>query len=115
VKKIEEFDREIVKQIFSTLVVMLLLFSLFLFFNDEIFQHSSKADNIMTKDAEKSIAVLPFKNLSLDPAQEYVSDGMTEEILSHLFMIGGLKITVATALIKCKALLIRKLTGLFLS
>jgi TolB-like protein/AraC-like DNA-binding protein len=132
VKKIEEFDREIVKQIvtpelissntipteknikltnrkklilwiiFSTLIVMLLLFSLFLFFNDEIFQHSSKADNIMTKDAKESIAVLPFKNLSLDPAQEYVSDGMTEEILSHLFMIGGLKITSGTSAMRFK-------------
>jgi len=32
----------------------------------------------------KSVAVLPFANLSGDPAQEYFSDGLTEEILNTL-------------------------------
>jgi len=132
VKKLEEFDREkgrqmvtpepvisnqiptarinkrtnrnklIFRIIVSSLIAVLFLFSLFFFFNGEMFQHSSKAKNIIAKDAEKSIAVLPFKNLSLDPAQEYVSDGMTEEILSHLFMIGGLKITSGTSAMRFK-------------
>ena len=33
---------------------------------------------------EKSIAVLPFINMSNDPEQEYFSDGMAEEILNSL-------------------------------
>jgi len=37
-----------------------------------------------------SIAVLPFDNLSGDPAQEYISDGFTEEIISALSRIPNL-------------------------
>ena len=34
--------------------------------------------------AEPSIAVLPFDNMSGDPAQDYFADGMTETIIGHL-------------------------------
>ena len=46
---------------------------------------------------EKSIAVLPFTNLSNDPEQEYFSDGIVEAILDHLFKIGELKVTSGTS------------------
>jgi adenylate cyclase len=40
----------------------------------------------------KSIAVLPFVNMSNDPEQEYFSNGIAEEILNSLSGLGGLKV-----------------------
>ena len=44
-----------------------------------------------------SIAVLPFENLSGDPAQAYFSDGIAEEIRSALGRISGLKVVGRTS------------------
>ncbi len=41
---------------------------------------------------QKSIAVLPFVNMSNDPEQEYFSDGMAEEIINSLGRIQDLKV-----------------------
>ena len=46
---------------------------------------------------EKSIAVLPFRNLSNDTTQLYFSDGIVEAILDHLFKIGELKVISGTS------------------
>jgi adenylate cyclase len=35
----------------------------------------------------KSIAVLPFHNFSGDPGQDYMCEGLTDEIISHLFKV----------------------------
>jgi serine/threonine-protein kinase len=44
-----------------------------------------------------SIAVLPFANLSGDPAQAYFSDGIAEEIRSALARLAGLKVVGRTS------------------
>jgi TolB-like protein len=46
---------------------------------------------------QKSIAVLPFVNMSSDPEQEYFSDGVTEEILNRLATIRGLQVAARTS------------------
>ena len=42
--------------------------------------------------ASRSLAVLPFANLSGDPAQEYFADGMTEALLTELGKISALRV-----------------------
>jgi len=45
----------------------------------------------------KSIAVLPFVNMSGDPKNDYFSDGVTEEILNALAQIPHLKVAARTS------------------
>ncbi len=45
----------------------------------------------------KSIAVLPFANMSNDPEQEYFSDGMAEEIINSLVHLKDLKVAGRTS------------------
>jgi len=44
-----------------------------------------------------SIAVLPFTNLSGDPADEYFSDGISEEIINALAKLEGLRVAARTS------------------
>jgi len=46
---------------------------------------------------EKTIAVIPFVNMSSNIENEYFSDGITEEIINALAKIGGLKVTSRTS------------------
>jgi TolB-like protein/tetratricopeptide (TPR) repeat protein len=50
----------------------------------------------------RSLAVLPLKNLSGDPAQDYLADGMTESIIGRLSMIGGLRVISRTSAMQYK-------------
>lgn len=45
----------------------------------------------------KSIAVLPFVNMSGDPENEYFSDGITEEILNAIAHVPGLRVAARTS------------------
>jgi TolB-like protein/Tfp pilus assembly protein PilF len=45
----------------------------------------------------RSVAVLPFANMSSDPDNEFFSDGVTEEIINALTRVNGLKVTARTS------------------
>jgi len=46
---------------------------------------------------ENSIAVLPFRDLSAGQDQQYLGEGMSEEIINNLVKIEGLKVTARTS------------------
>ena len=54
--------------------------------------------------AEKSVAVLPFVNMSSDPEQEFFSDGISEEILNVLVRIDDLRVPSRTSSFAFKGL-----------
>ena len=49
-----------------------------------------------------SIAVLPLRNLSGDPDQEYLADGITEALIINLAKIGALKVISRTSVMRYK-------------
>jgi TolB-like protein/Tfp pilus assembly protein PilF len=50
----------------------------------------------------RALAVLPLKNLSGDPAQEYLADGMTEALIGRLARIHNLRVVSRTSVMRFK-------------
>jgi serine/threonine protein kinase/Tfp pilus assembly protein PilF len=55
------------------------------------------AGQVVAAAPERSIAVLPFANMSADPENEYLADGITEEIINALTKLPGLKVVARTS------------------
>ena len=66
---------------------------------DRIFNITGKS---LAGEIEKSIAVLPFTNMSNDPDQEYFSDGLTDDILTQLAKIDEFRVISRTSVMQYK-------------
>ena len=60
-------------------------------------QVTAEGTDVATQDVIRSIAVLPFVNMSSDEEQEFFSDGITEEILNSLASVKELKVAGRTS------------------
>ena len=60
-------------------------------------RYLSTEEPAATPTATKSIAVLPFVNMSSDKEDEYFSDGMTEELINALSKLEGLRVAARTS------------------
>src|SRR5262249_8761552 len=52
--------------------------------------------------APPAVAVLPFSNLSADPENEYFSDGLTEDLITALSRLEGLRVVARTSAFQFK-------------
>ena len=92
-------------KLFDTAIIALLLIAVGYFAVDKFILDPARdaamvetaVEEAMTAPAERSIAVLPFLDLSPDNDQEYFSDGLSEELLNLLAKIPDLKVASRTS------------------
>lgn len=82
-------------KIFSVIgVVVLALIAAYFF--------SSRKTKIEFDESRFRIAVLPLRNISANNEDEYFADGMTEELISSLSKINGLRVIARSSVMKYK-------------
>jgi TolB-like protein/Flp pilus assembly protein TadD len=91
---------------FNFMIIGLLLLAVALLVFDLVRHH--KADRT-TEAGTKSIAVLPFENLSEEKSNAYFADGVQDEILTDLAKIADLKVISRTSTVQYKSRATRNL------
>jgi TolB-like protein/DNA-binding winged helix-turn-helix (wHTH) protein/Tfp pilus assembly protein PilF len=81
------------KPALGSLAAMLLMAAAFKYFD---------LDRWFFRPSVHSIAVLPLKNLSSNPDDDYFADGMTDELITNLAKISALRVTSYTSVAKYK-------------
>jgi TolB-like protein/Tfp pilus assembly protein PilF len=69
----------------------------------------STENNVAQPTSEKSIAVLPFENLSRDPDNAFFTDGVQDQILTALAKVADLKVISRTSVMQYKSGVARNL------
>ena len=65
-------------------ILVIIQFAYFYFFPNSLHDRADKS--------KESVAVLPFENRSDDQSDEYFADGLTDEIIEHLSILGDLHV-----------------------
>jgi TolB-like protein/AraC-like DNA-binding protein/Tfp pilus assembly protein PilF len=81
--RIKNSDKNLLKIVLGIFILIIVSFFIYIFFD-------KKTESFATDTAQKSIAVLPLKNLSNNPEIQYLADGIMEDILTRLSYVDGL-------------------------
>jgi TolB-like protein len=84
-------------------VAMVLVISSLFFFNRAPATTAARALSALAAIPEKSIAVLPFENLSAEKENAYFADGVQDEILTGLSRVADLKVISRTSVMQFRA------------
>ena len=86
----------------AALILILGVSASFVFHSLRIYRAAARS-NSNPAAPEKSIAVLPFENLSRDPNNDFFADGVQDEILTDLARIADLKVIGRTSVMQYKS------------
>jgi len=79
--------------IYGVMIAMVIMATVFLYKNNM---------SSLNRELGRSIAVLPFENMTEQPGSDYFSDGITEDIISALSEINGLRVIPRTFILQYK-------------
>ncbi len=88
----------------ATVLIVIIVGAYFFFISNSpiVKQQLSIGKSAEDISLHKSIAILPFENLSDDKENEYFSDGITEDIITQLSKIADLKVISRTSVMQYK-------------
>ncbi|MGH7935685.1 MAG: tetratricopeptide repeat protein, partial [Chthoniobacterales bacterium] len=94
----ESVTRQTGRKLDRWIIAILLLAVVLLLTNQFVLQKDRQTpSSAPARVDEKSVAVLPFENLSDDKGNEYFSDGISEELLTVLQKIPNLRVSARTS------------------
>jgi TolB-like protein/class 3 adenylate cyclase/Tfp pilus assembly protein PilF len=99
-KKFQAIKRRRVQVRWAAVAVALLMLGAIV---GGMFLFSRRPTTSALRVLDKSIAVLPFENLSRDPDNAFFTDGVQDEILTHLAKVADLKVISRTSVMLYKA------------
>ena len=79
--------------IYGVMIAMVIIATVFLYKNNM---------SSLNRELGRSIAVLPFENMTEQSGSDYFSDGITEDIISALSEINGLRVIARTSILQYK-------------
>jgi serine/threonine-protein kinase len=98
-KKFQVIKKRRAKARWAVIATALLLFGAIV---AAFFMPAKKSARSTSSVSEKSIAVLPFENLSEEKANEFFADGVQDEILTGLSRVADLKVISRTSVMQYK-------------